>query len=951
MSNTETPPELDATRCPVSGLPIHRRPEWTDLPLGNRYRFSTALIGDRIIFNQPVGHATEATLRKALSLTDEACAASIPPDLTYVHLSDYRRVRNVSPAGRKYFLTYILAKNRLSGFIIFGASPLLRIVIKLGQKLSRKKALPVFVVRTYGEAIRKALELLGTTVLASNGRGAGDTEGYQSNVCLEDPNQVRQRVERGHLVLSAPHWRIERKDFWVQNEVIDHQILHIRISGVMKADDINQIDALRRCIRREIGLDKGFPVMIANVARLRYNNRGTRQRSMQVLKAWHKQYPIELYIFSNPSRWIKAAVALARPFMPFRVRLADNLEAALVLAEGIHRRPSRLSRIERLLQKPGASRRREIEAYRDQLLHYLGDIDWEKDGSPKPPTDPGKHVMGPVFEAIALLKAELDEVFAERNTMADALKKSQQRFEEVLAHSRDMLFKRDVTNGKYDYISAAAKELLGYSADEIRDMGIEGVTEQLHPEDRDRFRSFCTGLISSEEDLPREHAIEYRFRHKDGRYIWLSDSHAILRDETGRPTHVIGSNRDIQRFKAMEAERLRMAKRLQRSGKLEAISTLAGGIAHNFNNLLMTILGNAEMTRMQLPAESEINPRIDAIQKAADRAAELSTLMLTYVGQGKMSFDALDLAVLAGEMAQVLKTSLPKADQLGVVTSNAQTRIAGDPGKIGQVITDIVTNAIEATAEEARQITLKTGRRHCDAAFFEKRVTYETLPPGEYVYLEVTDNGAGMDTQTLEKVFDPFFTTKFTGRGLGLAAAVGVIRAHRGTIALSSNPRRGTSVTLLFPPAAAPTAVRQVRPTGTPPHPEAGNTVLLVDDEPMVIEVGEMMLEAIGFDIITAKDGIEALELLSRHRQEISLVILDLTMPRKDGFDTFRDMQRMAPEIPVIIATGYTRGQVRQQFGDTPPAAYLKKPFRMDHLAETIRGVLSAPEGPSHKPS
>jgi PAS domain S-box-containing protein len=558
--------------------------------------------------------------------------------------------------------------------------------------------------------------------------------------------------------------------------------------------------------------------------------------------------------------------------------------------------------------------------------------------------------MGPVFEAIALLKAELDEVFAETNAMADALKKSRQRFEEVLTHSRDVLYKRDVATGQYEYISAAAEEMTGYSPEELRDMGIDGVAGLLHPEDRDRFRNFCTGLLGSEEDLPREHVIEYRFRHKDGRYIWLSDSHAVLRDEAGHPTHVIGSNRDIQRFKAMEDERLRMAKRFQQSGKLEAISTLAGGIAHNFNNLLMTILGNAEMARMQLPPESEINPRIEAIQKAGDRAAELSTLMLTYVGQGKMSFDTLDLAILVGEMAQVLKASIPEADQLRVLASDSPTRVSGDPGKIGQVITDIVTNAIEATTEDNRRITLKTGRLLCDTAFFEKRVTYEALPTGEYVYLEIKDNGSGMDGQTLEKVFDPFFTTKFTGRGLGLAAAVGVIRAHRGTIALSSSPRQGTTVTLLFPPAAAPTDTRRARAAGTPPHPEAGNTVLLVDDEPMVVEVGEMMLEAIGFDIVTARDGIEALEQLKRHRQEISLVILDLTMPRKDGFETFQDMQNIAPEIPVIIATGYTRGQVRQQFGDTPPAAYLKKPFRMDHLADTIRGVLSAPDAPSQKP-
>ncbi len=947
MPTTVTPPGIDATCCPLSGLPILRRPEWTNLEFDTHYRFSTALIGDRIIYNQPVGNATESTLEKALDLTDRVCEELIPPDQTYVHLSDYRMVRGVSSGGRKYFIEYMLARTRLAGFIIFGASPLMRIIIKLGQKIGPTKLIPVFEVRTYAQAMDKALELLGQTVTtgkATKGEGQiGNSE--DENICHQAPRHVRQRIDKGRLVLSAPHWRFQREGFWVENELIDHHILLIRIGGVMHSEDIDQIDALRHCIRRDTGLENGFPVIIADVGGLRYNSRGTRQRSMQVLKAWHKQYPIELYIFSSPSRWIKAAVALARPFMPFRVRLADNLEEALNLAAPERRSPSRLSRFERLLRKLKRNKRLEIEAYRDQLLQYLGDIDWEKDGSPKPFADPSEHLMGPVFEAIALLKTELDEVFAERHAMADALKQSQQRFNEVMTHSRDLLLKRDIATGAYKYISESAKELLGYTPEEFQAMGLEGVLELIHPEDRKRYQSFFEGLLGDGDHLPQEHAIEYRIRHKEGRYIWISDSHAILRDETGRPTQVIASIRDIQRSKTMEAERLRMAKRLQHSGKLEAVSTLAGGIAHNFNNLLMTILGNVEMARMQLDADSHINPRIDAIQTAADRAAELSTLMLTYVGQGKMSFDTLDLKALVGEMVRVLKATIPHADQLQQGVINEQTFISGDPGKIGQVITDVVTNAIEATTDETRRITLQTGRCHCDAAFFEQRAAYEQLPTGDYAYVEIKDNGVGMDGQTLEKVFDPFFTTKFTGRGLGLAASVGIMRAHQGTIVLTSHPNQGTTVTILFPPAAAPAATQPISHAGTFVRPrsdaDACNTVLLVDDEPMVIEVGEMMLEAIGFDILTAADGIEALERFKHHREEIVLIILDLTMPRMDGFETFHEICKIAPKIPIIISSGYTRGQVRQQFRHQEPSAYLKKPFRMDRLADTIRRVLT----------
>jgi PAS domain S-box-containing protein len=936
MPNTETPSETKATRCPVSGLPIMRRAEWTDLAFSDNYRFSTALIGDRIIYNQPVGNATAETLRKALDLTDTVCEALIPGDQTYVHLSDYSQVRSASPGGRKYFIDYMLAKTRLAGFIIFSASPLMRIVIKLGLKLGRTREIPVFVERTYTEAMKKALALLGAPRPAFN----GDRPDRMADLYQESPHPVRQRFERGRLVLSAPHWHIKGDRFWAQNEVIDHQILHARIGGHMQAEDCDRIEALRHSIRSEIGLEKGLPVIIADVSALQHYSRRTRQRYLQMLKAWHEQHPIELYIFCGASRMVKAAAALALPFMPVKLRLADSLAESLQLVERERRQPSQGGRLSRLLRKPATRRRQEIEAYRDQLLQYLGDIDWERDGLPKPPPKASSHIMGPVFEAIALLKAELDETFAERNAIADALTKSQERFNEVMAHSRDLLFKRDIATGAFEYVSAAALELTGYEPDEIKAMGAEGVLTLIHPEDRERYLHFSKRLLNSDDDLPQDHVIEYRLRHKKGHYVWFSDSHAILRDEAGAPVQIIGNNRDIQRNKAMADERLRMAKRLQQAGKLEAVSTLAGGIAHNYNNLLMTILGNVEMTRMQLAADSKLTPRIDAIQKAADRAAELSTLMLTYVGQSKLSFDILELGNLVGEMARVLKASMSQSDQLYLVEPESETHISGDPGKIGQVITDVVTNAMEATADDDRRITIRTGSGHFDAAYFEGCVAYEPLPPGDYTYFEVEDNGIGMNAQTLEKVFDPFFTTKFTGRGLGLAAAVGIIRAHQGTIAFTSRPDRGTTVTVLFPSVPAP-AARSRAPRETPiPRRDTCNAVLLVDDEPMVIEVGEMMLEAIGFDIVTAKDGIEALEQLKRHRAEIALIILDLTMPRMDGFEAFHEITRTTPEIPIIIASGYTRGQVRQQFREHEPAAYLKKPFRVDQLADTIRQVL-----------
>jgi two-component system cell cycle sensor histidine kinase/response regulator CckA len=655
----------------------------------------------------------------------------------------------------------------------------------------------------------------------------------------------------------------------------------------------------------------------------------------------------------------------------------------------------------------------------------------------------------------------------ERHQEAErALLESQQRFNEVLKHAQDILFKHDLKHGALSSTSARpSPTCLGVTPEAFCRMGFEGVKSIVHPDDLPRLLAFNKEL--QETAAPNaDHVIEYRLRDRLGNYRWFSDSPAIVRDATGQPAFVIGSNRDItaqkaaeaelkdaserfnmvldsisaqiyvadmqtfeilfmnramreafgdnhlgercfevfrnatdvcphcsndklidahgqptgvhvwegvnpvqdrwylnydrairwvdgrlvrlqismdiSRIKALEAERQEIAERLRHNRKLEAVSTLAGGVAHNFNNLLMVVLGNLELMRMHARKGSRLSRMIDAAEKSAQRAADLSTLMLTYVGQTRISPQSVDLKVTVSEMVDVLKTTVAEQATLTLVPTDGAAWIHADTSKVFQVITNLVTNAVEASSDQPLEIKLSIGSQHCGAALLSRLALGEHLPEGPYVWLRVADNGRGMDKETLEKVFDPFFTTKFTGRGLGMAAVMGIMRAHRGGVCIDSRPDTGTTVTVYFPERKRhEPAVSTVQPL--PAFSEKRGTALLVDDEPMLLELGKRMLAFLGFDVLSAKDGLEALTVFEANQDRIRLAVLDINMPRMGGRETVKRLRGMGAAFPILVASGFTNAQAREKLGNIRVDGFIKKPFRVEQLQEKINKIFKSP--------
>ncbi|MCP4686834.1 MAG: response regulator, partial [Desulfobacterales bacterium] len=250
-------------------------------------------------------------------------------------------------------------------------------------------------------------------------------------------------------------------------------------------------------------------------------------------------------------------------------------------------------------------------------------------------------------------------------------------------------------------------------------------------------------------------------------------------------------------------------------------------------------------------------------------------------------------------------------------------------------------NADEAMEETGGEITLSTGIVSHDSDYFKEQVMKEELPAGRYVYFEVADAGTGMDEETIGKVLDPFFTTKFVGRGLGMAAVAGIMRTHRGAISLQSEPGKGAVSTVLFPALAHQTPTREK--AAPAPAGEAwreGGTILLVDDEEIALTVGRAMLEKIGFDVLTAMNGPLALDMFREHRERIRLVVLDMLMPGMDGVEVFDELQKIAPDVRALIASGHMKGEAEARFGEATPAGFIHKPFNMKELGATIRETL-----------
>jgi two-component system cell cycle sensor histidine kinase/response regulator CckA len=427
-------------------------------------------------------------------------------------------------------------------------------------------------------------------------------------------------------------------------------------------------------------------------------------------------------------------------------------------------------------------------------------------------------------------------------------------------------------------------------------------------------------------------------RLPDGRLLTYASNFSLVRDEETGQARIVGSLRDISAQKRAEAERRRLEEKMLQAQKLESLGVLAGGFAHDFNNLLTGILGSAELALDDLPPGHQALRRIDLIREAGRQATALCRQMLAYSGRTAFDLTPLDLSRLVNEMRELLRASASKRVALDYDLATGLPDVVVDPAQLRQIVLNLVINASEAIGDAAGTVTLRTRLEHCSHADLDSRYLPAPLPAGDYVVLEVTDTGSGMDEQTRMRLFDPFFTTKFSGRGLGLAAVLGIVRGHRGTIQVESQPGRGSTFRVLLPASERP-ASEQAAPTNQGEWRGHG-CVLLVDDEAHVREVGKDMLEHLGFEVSVACGGRGAIDMFAASPAAFVLALVDLTMPHLDGIEVTRRLLAIRPELPVLLTSGYTEEESAERGNSAGVRDFVAKPFSLEALRLKLQAAL-----------
>ncbi len=523
-----------------------------------------------------------------------------------------------------------------------------------------------------------------------------------------------------------------------------------------------------------------------------------------------------------------------------------------------------------------------------------------------------------------------------------ALRESEERHRQTVEAAFDAIVTIDPA-GLIVGWNRGAKRVFGYTAEEVMGRSVALVIPNRYLADHrtalstfDPDRSSCVqdrilelvGVRKGGEECPVEVALTHWGTGADRRFT------AIIRDVTERK-HAEDARRELEADLRAKEQQQKDDRQLLHSQKLESLGVLAGGIAHDFNNLLTGILGYASLSRMRVPQNDPIVGDMKRIETATERAAELCQQLLAYAGRGQFVVKPVDLNTLTQEMAQLLGTVLSKKAVLKYDLTSGLPRVQADATQLRQVVMNLITNASDALETRSGVITLTTGLIDADAHSLAEIQDAEELTPGRYVYLEVSDTGCGMTDDVRAKIFDPFFTTKFTGRGLGLAAVQGIVRAHRGAIQVHTQLGKGTTFQALFPALDHPSDVAADVPA-VPVMGGRGRRILVVDDEEDVRVFARKVLELSGFAVTVAVDGLAGVEAIAAEPAEFTLVLLDLTVPRLSGSDAYREMRRHQPDVRVVLTSGFAAQQALSGFAGKGLVGFLRKPYRSDDLLKII---------------
>ena len=524
---------------------------------------------------------------------------------------------------------------------------------------------------------------------------------------------------------------------------------------------------------------------------------------------------------------------------------------------------------------------------------------------------------------------EIVEDVTERKKAEEALRESEERYRRIFENSIVGIF-QSTPEGRFISVNHALAKMLGYSSPADLISSISDISKQYYvdPEDRHQYQQVLQkdGIVEN---------IEFRAQRKNGSQIWVSNSTRAYFDQYGKVDSYEGIVVDITERKRVEDERLVLEAQLHQAHKMEAIGTLAGGIAHDFNNILGIILGNAELAIDDIPTWNPSRMNLEEIKTASLRAKDVVRQLLSFARKTKLEKKPINIIPIVKESFNLLRSSIPTSIEIRLNTPKNIDTILADPTQINQVLINLCTNAEHAMPDGGIiVVTLENIELDKDAA-----AQRPVLQPGRYISLTVSDTGHGISQEEIDRIFDPYYTTKEIGRGTGMGLAVvhGIVKEHKGLIAVESELGKGTMFSILFP-VVEKEAVVEIEPDET--FPTGNENILFIDDEEAIVKLGRQRLERLGYKVEATISPLEAIELFRSKPDQYNLVITDLTMPKMTGDKLVKEFLNIRPDIPIILCTGFSEKIDEYKAREIGAADYIEKPLDKRDFAFKVRRVL-----------
>jgi len=884
--------------CPVSGLAVTRRPEWTDVDLGNGYRATFEFIGDRILLSRSTGwkHANRQAIKNLFQERRKVLGRMLDRSESFVELRDYSHFSGISSkTSRDQFIKEMEKdRDRIIAFIGFNAPRAVKIGFNVWGRLFRAPFL-VSIEKDYAAALEKA------------------------TAASRDHVRVTARPER--KVVKFPQDTYESGGYRLEFEIIDERIVHTMSTGPYDSPVVGPgVENLRR-VCKHVRPHRQDCYYINGVEGISRASRAARMRYLEEIRRWQADFPhFKMIIFYGVNRWVKAGIHLAKHRVPFRVKIVDDLESALAYIKVLDSTRHHKS------ETPGKNTPAPVPphpAYPGQpheILEFLGSISWGS-GTPgipevSPEADPS---FRPVYDAIALIKMDLDELEKNRRRAEDA----RQILATAIEQSTDGITIADDT-GKILYVNPAFTRITGYCRQDAANRPITFITKD---------RESIAELNSLWQDITLNRSASRRItcHKKDGTPYMADTTISQIISSDGEKRNFVSVQRDVTHEAHLEAQ-------LKQIHKMEAIGTLAGGIAHDFNNILFPIIGYTEMSLDEAEPGSQLAQNLREILQAATRAKQLVKQILTFSKQDSSTRKPIDLVPVIKEAVSLLRASIPATVEIKQTYQKKIGRVLADPTQIHQVMINLGSNAFHAMRKKGGLMTISLN----EMAAGDGKEDVPGLPAGDYLKLSVTDTGHGMAPEISERIFDPFFTTKemATNTGMGLSMIHGIVTGHDGRIMVNSKPGRGTTFDIYLPEIKIHPGGEISEAGGPTDELQTGRGhVLIVDDEIQSAKIMQKIVSMLGYETTRFTDSRKALSHFRERYKMVDLVITDLVMPLLTGDVLAEKLRAIKPELPVIICTGHR--EMINNTDTTEIREILFKPVSRSDLARAVQRALA----------